>query len=309
MASLIPALALPTATNAQAHSRTPVPFFFAGIEGGTTSSTIAVLDHKGSVVTTVNGPHTNPWLLGIDTTLERIHHLVVEAKQKAMIDDAIPFRTLGLSLSGGECAQTRADIEKLMMSRYPEDCDECHMWTDTFGALSASSRHGIVTICGTGQNTMLMNPDGSWHGCGGWGHILADEASAYGIAYMAIKTCVDHDDQLRRTDFDLTVVRRKIHEYFKVSDWYDMLPRFYYLDKTYMARFCAHLARGATEEGDLFCRHLFYHCGNLLGRSIVAVSNRANPSIFYDGKSVQVLLVGSVFNSFHLLKQGFIDGA
>ena len=40
--------------------------------------------------------------------------------------------------------------------------------------------------------------------------------SAYGIAVMAIKTCVDQDDQRIMTDFDLTVVRRKIKEYFKV---------------------------------------------------------------------------------------------
>ena len=65
-----------------------------------------------------------------------------------------------------------------MKQKYPNLSKKYVICSDVAGAISAfCSNGGMVLICGTGSNTLLMNPDHSSYQCGGWGHFLGDEAS------------------------------------------------------------------------------------------------------------------------------------
>lgn len=281
--------------------------YYGGIEGGATASTICVVNSKGEIIGTSVGALTNPWLVGVDKCLETIHELIVDVKRKSGLDESTPLQSMGLSLSGGETESMQKEMIKRMLTEYPNDSKAYNMCTDTYGALFTAVPAGIVVISGTGHNTMLVNPDGSVHHCGGWGYMLADEGSAYFIAYRAVKTCLDHDDGLVRSEFDMTFIRSKIFEYFKVSNWFEILPVFFSCEKRFIAKFCLEVMQGAR-NGEKFCQHLFYLAGRYLGRSIVAVCGKADSSLFYDEKSIQVLIVGSVFKSFDLLRDGFMEG-
>ncbi|XP_075238813.1 N-acetyl-D-glucosamine kinase-like [Convolutriloba macropyga] len=286
----------------------PDKVYYAGVEGGGSHSEIVVLDEQGNTVAEAVGTESNVWVIGVDKCLETIHNMVQDVKKKANISEELKFKSLGLALSGSDNAAMQKEMVRLLHERYPTDSQEYNMCNDTFGALATSAKFGIVCISGTGHNTLLINPDGQTFNCGGWGHILADEGSAYWITHKAVKTCMDDDGRLIVSDYDLSYVRGRIWEYFKLNSWFDVQPYFYKLEKSFVARFTLEVLKGARELKDPFCLHLFYEAGWFLGRSIVGICDKADPSLFYNEKCIQVLAVGSIFKSFDLLKEGFLEG-
>lgn len=69
-------------------------------------------------------------------------------------------------------------IEQGMIQNYPEAAERYFVGSDTLGAVAvAHEEGGLVLIAGTGSNSLLVNPDSSQRGCGGWGNMLSDEGS------------------------------------------------------------------------------------------------------------------------------------
>ena len=75
---------------------------------------------------------------------------------------------------------------------------------------------GIVLISGTGSNSLLLNPDGKEHRCGGWGHILGDEGASYWIALRAIKGVIDTEENFHKSPYDTSLAREAIMDHFHV---------------------------------------------------------------------------------------------
>ena len=123
-----------------------------------------------------------------------------------------------------------------MVSSHPGLSDHYDVCSDTVGTLNtATDSGGIVLIAGTGSNALLVNPDGSIHRCGGWGHYLGDEGSAWWIAQKACKVgkgyldifimtdrCCqvyfDHVDNLNNAPADINTVQELIFSHFNIQD-------------------------------------------------------------------------------------------
>ncbi|EJW71768.1 hypothetical protein WUBG_17325 [Wuchereria bancrofti] len=159
-----------------------------------------------------------------------------------------------------------------------------------------------VIVAGTGSACRLLKADSSVHGVGGWGHQIGDGGSAFWIARRLIQCIFDEEDGLHPSPHPISKTKRLFLEFFDLSDKAGILDILYTnFDKSRIASFAAHVAKEAND--DPLVRLVFRDAGEQLGLHVRAVSRNFDEEMLHNAR---LLLIGSVWRSWELLKDGKI---
>ncbi|XP_013417674.1 N-acetyl-D-glucosamine kinase-like isoform X2 [Lingula anatina] len=281
-----------------------------GIEGGATCSKMVLMKLDGTVVARSEGLCTNPWLVGQEECMKRIYDLSLDIKKQAGIDPNTPLKALGLSLSGGGEEESQKKIIEALKNKYSSLSENYFICNDTIGSMAtAKEEGGLVLISGTGSCCVLFGPQMEPRRCGGWGHLMSDEGSAYWMTQKALKMLFDHEDNLFPCPYDVTFVKQTMRNHFKIESQMDLLEHLYTkFDKSFIASMSKELSKGALEKKDPLCCHVFCEAGKILARHVLAVAAKADKALLNLDGGLPIVCVGSVWKSWEALKDGFLEG-
>ncbi|CAH8574584.1 hypothetical protein MS3_00008000 [Schistosoma haematobium] len=184
----------------------------AGIEGGATISRIVLLDSSGNQLGYVEGPPTNPWLLGLEEAAERILNLVKDVLINSNRQSTETLAYLGLSLSGADTEANQNELVNAIKKHCPNIAQEIHICNDSIGTyLTVCDKAAIVLISGTGSICCYVRENLTFQRIGGYGHLLGESGSGYWIAQRMIKKLISSDDKIIDTTYNLD------NNYFNIS--------------------------------------------------------------------------------------------
>lgn len=113
-------------------------------------------------------------------------------------------------------------------------------------------------------------------------------------------------DGLVKCQYDTTAVWNLIKSYFKVETQHDLLDHCYaHFDKAFFAGLCAHLSKLAA-NGDRLSLSLFEEAGRYMAKFTASLLPKVNSQLVVNN-SFNIVCVGSVFKSWNLLKNGFVN--
>lgn len=275
---------------------------YCGIDGGGSHSVGILMTEKCEILAKVEAECSNYYLAGEAQCLLTLKNIVASLRDIAGVGNA-PDKlfSLGLALSGAEEKSVMETIKNSMQVI----ADNVFVANDTIGVAYTASPHGcMVLISGSGSNCLLVKPDGTTHGCGGWGNMLGDEGSAYRISWLAIKTVYNHMDGYSICPHNINTVQAGMNAYFKLTVPKDILaPLYTEFNKANIAGFCRELAKLAV-DGDGLSKSLFDTAGWELGQHVVALLGKVEQSV---PGGLLIVAAGAVWGSWELMKKSFLE--
>jgi N-acetylglucosamine kinase-like BadF-type ATPase len=266
--------------------------FFLGVDGGASKTAALVIDDSGkSLGSGVAGP-SNHLRVGIETAARNIERAV----NKALVAADVASREIHWAycgIAGADHPAHRQEVVDSLSIFFPRgnftvDNDARIALT---GAIGFGG--GVVVIAGTGSVAFGRNEEGQEARAGGWGPIIGDEGSGYGIARAGLAAIMRaHDGRGPATK--MTEILKERFD-MKPED----LPPFVYATSTQtddIARY-GKLVVEAAQDGDAAAAAILQRAGGELAAAALAVARR----LHLMAKAFPVAYVGGAFRAGEIL--------
>ncbi|MDO5602129.1 MAG: BadF/BadG/BcrA/BcrD ATPase family protein [Oscillospiraceae bacterium] len=219
--------------------------YYAGLDVGGTSARLKLTRRDDAELGEYFGQGCTLNVEGYEEARSRYRTLVLEALKK---NNLAPQECAGVCVaaSGVDGEETQAQCRRIFEEMgFAKTrlivCNDCEV------LLRCSASADIVLVAGTGSIAVGRKEDGSYLRCGGFGHILSDEGSAYDIAVRTFRLVGDHIDGrafcpiLYRLFTEATGLTQLNELNVYIND--------HILERPQIARF-AHLPEQAAAQGD-----------------------------------------------------------
>ncbi|HZG58350.1 N-acetylglucosamine kinase [Paenibacillus sp.] len=276
-------------------------FYYLGVDGGGTKTELAAISEDGVVLQRTAGASTNPHAVSEAGAIRELLSLL-----RSLVDsDALRGRQLAglcLGLSGVDLPAERRAFEDAIRAfsfdRLGRDVPFSLLSEAEISLMAAVGRPwGLLAVSGTGSIVYGVEPDGSRHRAGGWGHLLGDEGSGYSIGLRALKAVMAaYDGTMPATDMTpVLLASLSLREPPELKS-YIYRPE---ITKADLASF-AKLAIDACEAGDAVAADIVRGEAKALAATAAGLLDR-RPSFLAE----PVAFAGSVFRASPAFRDAF----
>jgi N-acetylglucosamine kinase-like BadF-type ATPase len=165
--------------------------WYAGVDGGQTSTVAAIGDERGEIARAVGPPAD---LVGQPREPARQARAIGEALAAACVAAGLPAGTRFAGLVAGITGFDAGESTAIALDAYADRASVLHDATIAHAAALAGAP-GIVTIAGTGSVAVgNANAGEPLVRAGGWGYFFGDEGSAIWIARQALRSAMTRAD-------------------------------------------------------------------------------------------------------------------
>lgn len=166
---------------------------FMGIDGGGSTIRVIITHENLEMIGQAHGRVVNPTTIGRDLSSQLIRQKMREAITNGnLTPDQITGVGIGIAGASSEYAfdwlnEVVRDVTPTALI-VPSSDNEIAL----VGA--HGKREGVMVLSGTGSVAYGVNAAGEGWRVGGWGYMIGDEGSGYGLGSRAIRACVRADD-------------------------------------------------------------------------------------------------------------------